>query len=203
MKKQTRIVISILATLLFAVGCSDPTTPTKEHFKQALDRLYQNDNPAKIRLGSEIPTTVADTHRADQEKLDALVAAGLLSRENTTTADTDQTLSPFESKRKQIPAKKYTLTDLGKRAYFVEGSFPMKSGAFRYGVYRVRDVTSFTKHDSVPGRAPVFEVHFTYAAEQIADWAQNPALRAKFPDLDGVHEDMKPLIAGNDGWHRL
>ena len=203
---------SLLATILAVSACSNPRTASEANFKAAIQGYFASAKQACLDFPMDFPQDRMEGYYdfEDRSRLfDELVAVGFL-RSEPVQKHVRKNLFSFtfpgrKPEMKTISGKRYSITEAGMVA---GGPSPGAIGAsFCYGSYEVRDVTNFTEPAVALGKT-ISTVSYTFAAEDIADWARNSELlRGEFPrlvrDLKSLEEpinDEAVLILTRNGW---
>lgn len=195
------------AVLLVLAGCDTSRSASEENFEQAINAVLA-EHP--VCLSNRSWTFPASTDRrnggrlssADFRTLDPLVTAGLLSREQR---EVDLGLMRDE-------IREYHLTPKGEEVYEAQtyrtasGRDAPAGGSFCYGTARVEEIVRYAEPADANGRT-LSEVTLTARVEDIADWAQHPALAEAFPALAQARdprstpvEEKVTLVLTNQGW---
>lgn len=171
-------VVSLLA------GCGDQTVATKQNLEKALNRDYALNADCLFAKALPFPyeLSVSDKLLAQtRERLDALVGAGLLTRE--------------QSVKGNGIINRYAMT--------VRGSQVAGNGRFCYGRREVTSVENFTQPTTYQGK-PLTKVEYHFIEKDSAGWVKDDSVRNAFPDVAKSMEpspiDEATLILTNDGW---
>ena len=172
------------AMSILAGGCADQRAASKENLAQALNRDYKLNADCLFTKALPFPYELSVSDKLltqTRSRLDALVAAGLLSRE--------------ESVRGNQVVNRYSMTEAGAR---VQGK-----GRFCYGRREVTSVERFTTPVEYDGM-PLTKVEYHFVEKDSAGWAQDATVRNAFPDVARSMQsspiDEATLILTNDGW---
>ncbi len=177
-----------LAALAGAIGilagCGDQRAANKQSLEHALNRDYSVNADCLFSKALPFPfeVSVSDKLLAQtRSRLDALVEAGLLTRE--------------ESIRKDEVINRYSMTASGAR---VQGH-----GRFCYGRRQVTSVEKFTPPVNYDGM-PLTKVEYHFVLKDSAGWAKQQEVRNAFPDvaksLQQSPVDEATLVLTNNGW---
>lgn len=187
MKRRTmclRLVLLAGGAILLAVGCGDQRVATKENLEHALNRNYSASEDCLFSKPLPFPYEVSVNDKllsTTRERLDAMVNAGLLSRE--------------QSVRGRDLVNLYRVTSTGSR---VEGN-----GRFCYGRREVTSVEKFTPPISYQGM-PLTKVEYHFVLKDSPTWVKQTEVRNAFPDVAKSFAqqpvDEATLILTNDGW---
>jgi hypothetical protein len=165
-------------------GCGDQSIPTKRNLEKALNRDYSLSADCLFARALPFPYEVATDDKLLENtrgRLDALVEAGLLSRQ--------------ESVRGREIVNRYWMT--------VRGSHVPGNGRFCYGRREVTSVENFTKPIEYDGK-PLTKVEYHFILKDSPNWAKKNEVRHAFPDvaksLSDSPVDQATLILTNDGW---
>jgi hypothetical protein len=179
-----RVAILTGAVSMLAVGCGDQRVASKQSLEKALNRDYSLNADCLFAKPLPFPyeLSVNDKLLAQtRSRLDALVQAGLLTRE--------------QSIRGRSIVNRYSMTVSGSR---VKGN-----GRFCYGRREVTSVEKFTTPVSYQGM-PLTKVEYHFVEKDSAGWAKDDKVRSAFPDVAKSLEpspiDEATLILTNDGW---
>ena len=162
------------------IGCSSANKPTNENFIKALNAYYENHNDCLFPQGRRFPYEVAPGSKSkqDQEQMDALRDAGLLTRVKDPT----------------IHVESYSLNAPGKRF----------APRFCYGHREVTGIVSFTPPAPRNGFTET-TVTYRYTMRDVPVWADSDALKAAFPELgkslSASPSDQATLATVGAGWH--
>jgi hypothetical protein len=186
MTRQLRRLASLAATIgalvLLGTGCGDKREMSKSNFAHVLNEDYSANAdclfskplpyPFEMQTGDKL---LGDVHT----KLDALTAAGLLTRTS------------------QNETIRYELTLAGQQ---VPGN-----GRFCYGKRQVTSVDSYTPPTEFHGnRFTKVEYHFIEKGRP--DWAKVQAIQVAFPAVAKAVADQPvdqaTLVLTDDGWVR-
>lgn len=201
--------LALLTAALSLAACSSSQDASKSNFKTAI-QAYYDANPACLEVEAEFPHVTAPTdmgYKRTAPILDELVNLGFLS---STPVERDKRgFFPADGPREKEPATQYTLTDKGKQVASKPTGRPFASHNtdFCYGKYRVVEVTNFTAPADTFGQK-VTRVHYTYQADDIADWAKSSeALQTHWQQLvrdiaseETPYKGRAALVLTNEGW---
>ena len=172
------------AVSILAAGCGDQKVASKRSLEKALNRDYSLNADCLFSKPLPFPYELSVSDKLLGEtrgKLDALVEAGLLTRE--------------ESIRGNNVVNRYSMTASGAQ---VKGK-----GRFCYGRREVTSVEKFSTPVNYDGM-PLTKVEYHFVLKDSASWAKKDEVRNAFPD---VAKSMQPspideatLILTNDGW---
>ena len=169
------------ATLLILTlgGCTPKYKKvSNENFKQAVNAyFYKSRDECLFPVPYKFPNEVKLSDKEELKTMDALAAAGLLTR----TED-----GAFRLVR-------YAFTPLGTRA----------GGRFCYGHRDVTAVDSFTPLRTVDGRQAT-DVTYHYKLRDTPEWASDQALMKQFPEIaqktSGDAEGKTTVMSAYAGW---
>ncbi|MFT8420512.1 MAG: hypothetical protein ABF665_03170, partial [Gluconacetobacter sp.] len=137
-------------------------------------------------------------------QVDALVSAGLLKTSTTSVAMPKMFGNDTQSE--QVTA--YDLTDKGRKASEIAAKVPRDAffgdaPRFCYGTPEIIEIQQFTEPAAVMG-VTASHATYTYRLKDKADWTQNPAVQAAFPqikrDMANAIDGQDDLILTNNGW---
>jgi hypothetical protein len=187
MKRLTiglRFGVFVGAMCILAAGCGDQRAANKQNLEQALNRDYKVNADCLFAKALPFPFEMSVSDKLlgqTRSRLDALVGAGLLTRE--------------ESVRGNQVVNRYSLTAAGAR---VEGK-----GRFCYGRRQVTSVERFTAPVQYDGM-PLTKVEYRFIEKDSAGWAKQGDVQSAFPDLAKSMQpspiDEATMILTNDGW---
>lgn len=201
------ISVALVSAALMS-ACGSPKDANKANFAKAIEAhlaktcftggtgtLGADPYPKTIYLlpygGGPASDVERKLNAESTSAFDALAKAGLL-----TSEDTQVTEQFFGNKIR--PAKKFSLTDAGKAA-LVSASHD----EFCAGHYHVDEVVSFTEPANGGGTI-VSRVNYTFSPADVASWAKDPSVQARYRSLAGQLSDHQDGIAEavlqNDGW---
>lgn len=180
---------------LALAACGDNKTASKDNFKTALDKHFQNHcifiTPS---VGvTAFPVTVEDN--SDKARYNALVSAGLL----TESSKTIEHPGPLNIGTVKTEQDTYDLTSSGKST-FQHGQGASDTG-FCAGHYTVGEVTSFTPPASQNGQT-VSEAQYTLQPT-MASWVSTTAVQDRYGSelaQAKATSDHSTMVLGNDGW---
>ncbi len=186
MKRRTRPfrLAALAGAIGILAGCGDQRVANKRSLEHALNRDYSVNADCLFSKALPFPfeVSVKDKLLAQtRSRLDALVEAGLLTRE--------------ESIRKNEVVNRYSITASGAQ---VEGH-----GRFCYGRRQVTSVEKFTPPVDYQGM-PLTKVEYHFVLKDSAGWAKQEEVRNAFPDvaksLQQSPVDEATLVLTNNGW---
>lgn len=187
--------LSLLAMTLTLAGCTDPQEATSSNFSKSIQNFYNGLQPAIcLPLPQNKTPFVLVNSSFDKRQADILVKLGLLSSK-PTQVEVNQL---FGSAIKE--GMEYEMTKDGEK-YFVEDTHTNKFCTGRYSVKNIENFTSPNPHNGIT----VSYVNFTYTIEELAKWAENPAIL----EFDGkLKQLLEPperkgkatLLLTNKGW---
>jgi len=204
---QIRTITLAIAALAALSACGSSKEASKANFAKAIDAHYAANCAAfdfsmgtrlfaKFSDGGGFPVSVADGIEAGHPEkhmgapFEAIEKVGLL-----TSKPTEVQAGLFGAK---LPGKEYSLTDAGTKAL----SKPGRS-SFCVGHRKVDEVVQFSEPSSGMGQT-VSQAKYTYTVVDVPAWANDPAVRAAFPELAEVLKPKKEarvdLVLMNDGW---
>ncbi len=196
----------ILANLFILTGCSDPRDASKENFAEAIQAFLgtrHNTVCAPIN-GVEPPLSIprdAGLAQSQQQQLNALASAGLLSK-SEKTIEVEQGF--MTRKKTQVPGFQYDLTPDGK-AFFKPGRkqpWGYDAGAFCFGQPKVTEIVSFTEPADMMGMK-ISRVIYRLDLGKTPDWARADTVLAAYPRLSGAlsrNQDKAVLVLTDSGW---
>jgi len=209
-KPKAILLLSSAALILSACG-NDPKAANEANFETALNAHYAAKKEC-FRLGSE-PNEVGvieefqTDSRRDDKQLDfynGLMGLGLLE-----TVTYQKAVKTFSG---QVTGKSdwvgFKISDKGKSyqrsAEFDKGFFSTGTPQLCYGTPQVVAITNFTEPADVMG-VKVSSVQYTYKLVDIAPWANDPVLAARFDWLpqrlqDQAIEADDDVVLTNNGW---
>lgn len=143
---------------LLAAGCSGSLQPTNAKLEQGLNAYFADHQECLFPQGMRFPyeVTPGKSAKAEEKRLDAMKAAGLLN----------------ELKDLTLHVERYSLTALGQRV----------APRFCYGHRVVTSVDGFTPPTK---QGNVMETTVTFHAKMrdVPVWAKTDELKAAFPEL--------------------
>lgn len=127
----------------------------------------------------------------DEQRAEALVAAGLVERRQVTLTDL---------LNKPMPGYEYTLTPAGKASYRIVNEAAGR-GAFCAGKHQIEEVLSFSEPADFLGKR-VSEVRYHRTLVDAPAWAKLPAVVAAFPHLRQEFQETASTVLelNGDGW---
>jgi hypothetical protein len=212
-------LLPVGACLIIALaGCGSAKDASKANFEKVVNAHYAKDcilvrpGDGLGGAGSDFPVTVElrEIERPEDAKRNeeltreyaALVKAGLLTEEDTTTKSRWSL-----GKDRIVPARRYSLTDEGKTFYQAErksntGRTEKPSG-FCAGHYVVDEIKRFTEPGNM-GPYTISEVSYTFSPQEVPAWAKDAVVQESVGKLkerlvDG-QAGKATLIKTNEGW---
>jgi hypothetical protein len=149
-------------------GCSSKSAPTKENFANAVQTHLDRFDAACVVSGA-VPFDLPDLHNYLQNKADALVKVGLLSKQPTSVKDGIQT----------VPGSHYALTDEGRKAYRTMDL--VADSRLCGGKAKVVEITSAITPDKVEIGTSI-EVRYTGTVVDRPRWDDEAVLRPLSPN---------------------
>lgn len=178
-KSQMLAACAMSSVVLWMAGCSSKMKPTNENFMAGLNTYYANHDDCLFQSALRFPYEVSPgpDAKADKERMDALLKAALVKREEEQSIHVDI----------------YTLTAAGMRA----------GGRFCYGHRQVTSIDSFTP----PAKSGSFletQVMYRYTMIDVPVWAKTPEVQKAFPALEtalsGAATGQAALANAGVGW---
>jgi hypothetical protein len=204
--RRTPILLAILLT-----ACSSGPGVSQEELDRAVEVALVTEQPCIGDKTWHFPATVATSDQFSAEgvrALDALVEAGLLTSEDTTTTASRFTLGPDGGSRDvEVPAKAYALTDSGRAAYKEYDAPGFGSvGAFCYGRWEAEIVAFTDPAESSDGN--LTSVTYTRRLADVPPWATVPVLASRSTQqrarraADPAAQERMWLVRKDSGWVR-
>lgn len=215
--------VAVLALPIIALaGCSNPKEASKSNFEHAINDWIEKGPPcldipdgtvtAPGQKYDALPAYVEATPRtqpfAEESRqrrlapLDALVDAGLFKK--ATTEIEQQNM--FGGAERKVAVIAYDFTDAGKAAFSEDAGESIMGGkrsGLCYGKPHVDEVTNFTQPADMMGMT-LSQVSYTYHLADLPAWANNPKVKAAFPDVARNTakslEAKAAVVLTNDGW---
>jgi hypothetical protein len=188
---------ALAAIALTLAGCgSDPKAASKANFQAALQGWFDA-HPvcAPLVAMGELPIVRQTPNHVDGAKIDAAVAAGLLSVE------------PFRAVPRfgteEADYRRYTPTDAGKAAIRADDT-GLGGVDICFARRQIESIETFTEPADMAGiRAS--RVTYRYRLADIAPWTDNAAIKAALPAIGQIlakptAEAADTLILTNEGW---
>ena len=155
-----RLVAGILGGVfaLGAMGCGPDKTPSNSKLMKGLNAYYSAHDDCLYETAVKFPYTVSmsDTSNEGAKKMDALLAAGLLTKDE----------------ERGLKENRYSLTPYGNKV----------GGRFCYGHRVISAVDSFTPPVLEKGyRNTIATYHFTM--EDVPTWAKSDQVLKAFPNM--------------------
>ena len=174
-----RIALAALGAALMAVGCSGGLKPTNAKLEAGLNAYFADHQECLFPQGMRFPYEVTPSKgaKAEEKRLDAMKAAGLLN----------------ELKDLTLHVERYSLTGLGERV----------APRFCYGHRVVTSVDGFTPPVK---QGNVMETTVTFHAKMrdVPVWAKMDELKAAFPELaanlSAPQEGQMVMATAGVGW---
>ncbi len=183
---------------LVIAACGSPKDPTKSNFSKAIQAYLDTQQGLCARIPADkLPFTLENKGWFGdfKERADALVDAGLLTKQN----------AEIKAGNKMAPATEYQISDLGKKYLIPDKStsaFGMgRNNAFCSGKYAMVEVDNFTEPSEMMGMK-VSQVNFRYKLDGADDWTKTEALRTNFKNFAAQSniEGKATLILTDSGW---
>lgn len=206
-----RTMLAVALTVTALGGCSDPKSPSNEHFAKALnDHLAKNPACIDLALFGDVHPDGGNSSafpvyfsakpafgmvNPGLKQADALLSAGLLTERDTVI----QQKFAFGPGTQPVPVKSYDLTDAG-HAVFAKSQAGSHQDVFSseprfcYGTPEVVKVERYTEPASMMGFT-VSHVVYAYHLKDVADWVHSTAIAAAFP---AVQPSLADSIDGSD-----
>lgn len=188
MRMKGLSVLALCGALLLAAGCNKTAAKMNTApFKTALNAYYQSHPACAFREPMKFPMTISPEGKqpspADLQRLNALVDAGLLSKE-TKKEWVDHSEGGHHI-RVHEDADSYNLTDKGKSAWTAEAS----GGNF---CYATPQVTSIDHYSPEPNNTR-YGVSYNYSVGSLPSWTRNAKVQAAFPSLAAASSSGQTL----------
>ncbi len=175
---------ALASAIALAVGCGDERVPSKTNLESALNRDYAQSADCLFAKAVRFPYELSVSDKLlfeTRHRLDAMVDAGLLSREATATQDGI--------------VNRYSLTARGVKA--------AGDGRFCYGRREVTSVEKFTQPVDYRGM-PLTTVNYRFVLKNQANWSRDARVRDAFHSL-AVADSEQPVdeatvVYTQDGW---
>jgi len=205
MRATKSLAAAICGVLFLLAGCQkqnqQPPAPTAA-FKTVLNAWYQSHPSCVWTAPRTLPIDLDARHPdpAQQQQLDALMKAGLLTKRTTNKEMPAQDHHP----RRRERVLEYTLTDQGKSAWSAQQSADTaQSGAGNFCVGSPHVV-------SIDNTMPApninrYSVSYHFALGSLPAWAQNPDVQAAFPTIAAESSEkqitaLAILTKSTSGW---
>lgn len=193
-----------LACCLSLAACKNPKKPSKSNFTKAINSYLDKQGNLCASVGAfPIDLTVAEQKMTIGEapEMIALEQAGLVHSRDTIVAPRHTMFGPVPPH----PVKRYELTDTGKPYYKSSNDAFSPAGELCYAQTTVDSIVKWTQPVTEDSQSQT-EVTYTYKIENLAAWAQNPAVQRAFPfistTLNAQSKDERRigLHLTNQGW---
>lgn len=189
----------IVASIFVLGGCSSSSQDANEaNFIAALQHWY-DEHPECTTLAAtgSVPIVRETTDRTASNKIDAAVAAGLLTVESFREVPRFGT-TPIDYRR-------YRPTDIG-RDVVVDDDRGIGGVRICFAHRKIESVKGFTEPADMAG-LHVSRVTYRYGFKDIASWSANPEIQSALPaigaslaDIPGEATDT--LVLTDKGWAR-
>lgn len=191
---------ALAAVVLLIAGCSDPKAVSKPNFQAALQGWF-DEHPECVNIGT-IPATIRINTQIkpwNQAAYEALAAAGLLSAEKRHVEE-----KSIMGKPMGYDALVYSPTKDGASVIREAKGLLGGGSDLCFARRKVLEVTSYTEPGDMMGIRAT-QTSYRYRLEDIAPWAQTPALREALPRLAKAlekteGEDKAALVLTSEGW---
>lgn len=210
---RIRGLVAIAAITGLVSACGSAQEASVGNFKQVIDAHYARDCilvrleggrgvetgrfPVTVELNASQGQAARERNAWETREFDALVAVGLLRVEDTTVASRGWHVGPA----KQVPAKRYTLTEAGEKNYRADEQQP--PAGFCAGHYQVDEIKRFSE-PGARGPYTMSEVAYVYSPQDVPDWATEPRVLQTMPELVTAlrvgQDGQAVLIKTNEGW---
>lgn len=210
---RIRDFVAGIALVVGVSACGSAQEASVGNFKQVLDAHYARDCilvrleggrgmdtdsfPVTVELNPSQGQAARERNAWETREFEALVAVGLLRVEETMIASRGWHVGPA----KQVPAKRYTLTEAGKKTYRAEEE--QRPAGFCAGHYQVDAIKRFSEPGAM-GPYTMSEVAYVYSPQDVPGWATEAKMLQTMPELVKalqVGQDGKAtLIKTNEGW---
>lgn len=211
--RNARFVAAAVLTAAMA-ACSSPKDASEGNFEKVINDRYARQcilvrPDGGFRVDArQFPVTVGlltgtgSEKRNDERNVQfvALVEVGLLEVEDTTTE-----LRQMFGNAKQVPAKRYSLTTSGEKAYQSgkDEDGEARPSGFCAGHYLVDEIKRFSEPGSF-GAYTVSEVAYSFSPQNVAEWATEPKVQEAIPRLSmalkPAQDGKAALVLTNEGW---
>lgn len=153
--------------------------------------------PVTVELNPSDRQAARNLNDRATREFETLAAVGLLQVEDTTIASSGWHLGPA----KQVPAKRYTLTEAGEKSYQTDEKH--RATGFCAGQYRVDEIKRFSEPGTV-GPYTMSEVAYVYSPQDVPEWATDAKVQQAMPELakalQAKQDGKAALIKTNEGW---
>ncbi len=181
----------VLIAITLSTGC-DKKDNSKGNFTSAIDGYYSGHPECLWTEPHKLPAQSDTSGGEDTSRYDALVDAGLLTRQ---TAEKQKLI--ILSKSVNI----YDLSDKGRSSWNADPQQP-GTGNFCYGHRKVQDITAFNPASTQPGATT--SVTYSYRISDVATWARAAETQTAFPALAtaiaGPNTAQANLVLTTNGW---
>lgn len=190
MSSNVSRICAVLILGIAVTGCSSKSAPSKENFANAVQSHLDRFDAVCVVTGA-VPFDLPDDHDLPQNRADALVKVGLLSRQPTSLKVGIRTL----------PGSRYSLTDEGKKAY--RAMDPAADSRLCGGKAKVVEITSAIAPDKVDIGTSI-DVQYTGKLVDRPGWDDEAILRPLFHELLPTTNDQfdgeNIVTLTKDGW---
>lgn len=197
--------LSIPIALLALAGCSDPKSASEKNFKVAVQSYLDSEYP-HCYVTRNFPAVKADfDFRHENETLEALTKAGLLSRKEIQQEEKDM----FGQRPHTVTRLSYDLTAEGKKYYKPGITKNLRGdavGGFCVGKAEVKSIGQFSEPADMMG-LKVSRVNYEYTVSDLPEWTALPEIQ-QF--VDQIQADSKSqttpikkvdaVVLTNNGW---
>jgi hypothetical protein len=201
-----RSILIPVAAFWMLGSCNDTRRADSANFTTAINQYLAKHGQACTFFAQTFPIEVPASELKDQSGTPTQVAvleraAGARQRYDSRPPRHDGALGPSAPR----PARRYELTDEGRKYLQMKPGILGQSSALCYGHEAVDSIVGWTKPASM-GSVPQTEATYTYKMPDLAPWAKRADVQQAFGDIrttvNGVskfHESVS-LQLTNQGW---
>jgi len=203
MRKPILLTVTVLVMLS---GCNSEKKPNTDNFTKAINQYLAKNGPACTFFAQTFPIDVPAFELKDKAGTAPQMAAlekTELVRGSDTTAVIHGMMGALGPSAPR-PARRYDLTDTGRKYFQMKAGTLGQSDAFCYGQEQVDSIVKWDEPTTQDGTS-VTEVTYTYKFQQLADWAKQPDVQQAFPAIKSTVEQaganqVVEVHLTNNGW---
>ena len=198
------ICLLSLGIVITIASCSDPKAPNENNFKIAIQNYLNTQRFCfVIPLEHPLPTDISSDPTLNENELDALAAAGVISQTHITVP-----IENFNGTLESKPGVHIELTKKGQK-YAALSHVYLDQTALCIGKLAIKRITQFTIPSDSHGNV-ISHVAFIWKLEDVPDWARDKRIQLWFnragsnlrlgEAMDIEQKDYATLVLTDSGW---